>query len=139
MPTIDPLNLNRPALDEVVPQVAGNPGNQIEAASDPKYRAKVEQAAEKFEAFFIGNMLKQMRSATRELADEDSIYKNRINQDMLEMADGKLADTMAGQRAFGIADAILRQMLPPAAVTANAAVTSSEPTVAASPAPLSRR
>jgi flagellar protein FlgJ len=33
---------------------------------------------------------------------------------MLDMADKLLAGHMAGQRAFGVADAILRQLLPPA-------------------------
>jgi peptidoglycan hydrolase FlgJ len=33
---------------------------------------------------------------------------------MLEMADGLVADALSGQRAFGVADAILRQLLPPA-------------------------
>ncbi|MFA9440835.1 hypothetical protein ACDA63_14455 [Uliginosibacterium sp. sgz301328] len=79
---------------------------------DPKYRAKVEAAAEKFESFFIASMLQQMRRTTRELADDDSPSKDPINQDMLEMADARLADVMAGQRAFGIADAILKQILP---------------------------
>jgi flagellar protein FlgJ len=36
---------------------------------------------------------------------------------MLDLADTMVADKMAGQRAFGIADAILRQLLPAAAVT----------------------
>lgn len=86
----------------------------------PEYRAKVEAAAEKFEGFFISRMLRQMRQATREMADEDSIYNNRINQDMLDMADTRLADSLASQRAFGIADAILRQLLPPAVAPAAA-------------------
>lgn len=86
----------------------------------PEYRAKVEAAAEKFEGFFISRMLHQMRQATREMADEDSIYNNRINQDMLDMADTRLADSLASQRAFGIADAILRQLLPPAVAPAAA-------------------
>jgi flagellar protein FlgJ len=84
----------------------------VNEADDPKYRAKAKDAAEKFEAFFIASMVKQMRNVTRELADEESVYKKPVNQDMLELADGKLADTMAGQHAFGIADAILRQLLP---------------------------
>lgn len=76
------------------------------------YRAKLEAAAQEFESFFIAQMLRQMRSATREIADEDSIYRNRINEDMLDIADTAVADALAGQRAFGIADVIVRQMLP---------------------------
>lgn len=82
--------------------------------ADPAYRDKVEAAAQQFEGFFIAQMLRQMRSATRELAAEDSIYKNRINEDMLDLADITVADALAGQRAFGIADAIVRQLLPAA-------------------------
>ncbi|QGZ38451.1 flagellar protein FlgJ [Pseudoduganella flava] len=91
------------------------------AAADPQeaaYRKKAEEAAVKFESFFIGHMLKQMRNSTKELAAEDSIYKNSINSDMLDMADGMVADQMAHQRAFGVADAILRQLLPAAPVPA---------------------
>ncbi|MGV7206829.1 hypothetical protein ACLB1G_03120 [Oxalobacteraceae bacterium A2-2] len=88
-------------------QAAGDDGY------DPAYRAKATEAAVKFESFFIGHMLHQMRSGTRELAGDDSPYKDKVNEDMLDLADNMVADKMAGQRAFGIADAILRQLLPP--------------------------
>ena len=82
------------------------------APADPRYCAKATEAAIKFESFFIGHMLHQMRSGTRELAGEDSVFKDPVNSDMLDLADNLVADKMAGQRAFGIADAILRQLLP---------------------------
>lgn len=82
------------------------------ASDDPRYRAKATEAAVKFESFFIGHMLRQMRSSTREIAGDDGMYKDSINSDMLDMADTLVADQMAGRRAFGIADAILRQLLP---------------------------
>ncbi|MET0518955.1 MAG: flagellar biosynthesis protein FlgJ [Burkholderiaceae bacterium] len=78
---------------------------------------RASDAAEKFEAFFIKQMMSQMRAATRELADEDSPMKNRVNQDMLDLADGLVADSMAGQRAFGIADMLLKQILPAAGLS----------------------
>ncbi|GJI99379.1 hypothetical protein RugamoR57_60970 [Duganella caerulea] len=86
----------------------------VDDGVDPKYRAKATEAAVKFESFFIGHMLHQMRSGTRELAAEDSVFKDKINEDMLDMADNLVADQLAGQRAFGVADCILRQLLPPA-------------------------
>lgn len=96
-------------LDDVhVAPVAAQPGDTV----DPKYRAKATEAAVKFESFFIGHMLHQMRSGTRELSPEDSVFKNKVNQDMLDMADNLVADQLAGRRAFGVADAILRQLLP---------------------------
>jgi flagellar protein FlgJ len=79
---------------------------------DPAYRAKATEAAIKFESFFIGKMLHQMRDGTRAFAAEDSPSKSSINNDMLDMADNLVADQLAGQRAFGVADAILRQLLP---------------------------
>ena len=79
---------------------------------DVVYRAKVQQAAEKFESFFISQMLRQMRSATKEIAGDDSIYGKNTNSDMLDYADTSVADVMSRQRAFGIADVIVRQLLP---------------------------
>lgn len=98
------------ALDDQSPAAA--------APADPRYAAKATEAAVKFEAFFISHMLRQMRSGTREMAGEDSVYKDPVNSDMQELADNLVADKMAGQRAFGIADAILRQLLPAAAAPA---------------------
>jgi flagellar protein FlgJ len=79
---------------------------------DPAYVKKATRAAVEFERFFVSHMLKEMRSSTRAMAAEDSVFNNRVNQDMQDMADDLLAGNMAGQRAFGIADAILRQLVP---------------------------
>ena len=79
---------------------------------DPAYVAKATKASVEFERFFVSNMLKQMRSSTREMAGEDSVFKDRVNQDLLERADDVRAGHGAGLRAFGIADAILRQVVP---------------------------
>lgn len=78
----------------------------------PEYRAKATEAATKFESFFISHLLHQMRNSTREMAGEDSVFKDEVNRDMLDMADNLVADSLAGRHAFGIADAILRQLLP---------------------------
>lgn len=98
---------------------------------DPVLRARAVDAAEKFEAFFISQNLKAMRRSTQALASEDSPFNNKINQDMLDMADNQVADTLARQRAFGIADVILRQLLPaPAVPTLQAALKPSTAAVA---------
>ncbi|PZN30843.1 MAG: hypothetical protein DIU71_11300 [Proteobacteria bacterium] len=88
------------------------PAPAADSRFTPEYRAQAAAAAEQFESFFIAQMLRQMRSATREIAGEDSIYGQRTAQDMLDMADVALADALAAQRAFGIADVILSQLLP---------------------------
>ena len=81
-------------------------------AANPAYLAKATKASVEFERFFISHMLRTMRASTRAVADEDSVFNNRVNQDMQDMADDILAGNLAGQRAFGIADAILRQLAP---------------------------
>lgn len=81
---------------------------------ETRYRARATEAAVKFESFFIAQTLHKMREGTKAIADDDSIYKSSINSDMLDMADNMVADQLAGRRAFGVADAILRQLLPPA-------------------------
>jgi flagellar protein FlgJ len=53
-----------------------------------------------------------MRESTRTIAPDDSPTKDKVNQDMTDMVDDMLARNMAHQRAFGVADAILRQILP---------------------------
>ena len=115
-PVFDPSKLRLGVADQLsdtpasVAPAAGTPADGV----DPAYRAKATEAAVKFESFFIGHMLHQMRSSTKELASEDSVFRDRINDDMLDLADNLVADRMAGQRAFGIADVILRQLLPQA-------------------------
>jgi flagellar protein FlgJ len=100
-------------LDKLSPAPATAPGaDTIAPATDPVLLAKATKAAVDFESFFISHMLQQMRSSTREMAGEDSVFNDRINRDMQDMTDKLLADKMAGQRAFGVADAILRQILP---------------------------
>ena len=111
MNRIDDLGPAQPAGPD---QVA--PANTLHRLPDPqdRYRASVTKAAIEFEGFFIAHMMHQMRSGTRELAGEDSVFKDPVNSDMQDMADTMVANQMAGQRAFGVADAILRQLLPPA-------------------------
>jgi flagellar protein FlgJ len=109
---------------------AGSEAPPAPAAADAAYRAQAQAAAEKFEAFFIAEMMKQMRRSARELRGDDSMFQDRVGDDMLEMADGLLADALSGRRAFGVADAILRQLLPePPASALNA----SDPPVAPDP------
>jgi flagellar protein FlgJ len=109
--TPHPLDTALPAAraeaDPAAAPVAANPG-----APSPAYVAKATKAAVDFESFFIGHMLHQMRATTRELSPEDSVFRDKVNSDMQDMADDLVAGKMAGQRAFGIADAILRQLLP---------------------------
>jgi peptidoglycan hydrolase FlgJ len=89
-------------------------------AVDARTQTKATDAAVKFEAFFIKQMISQMRTGTRALADDDSAEHKRANQDMLDLADGMVADALAQQRAFGIADLMLKQVLPSAGLSSAA-------------------
>ena len=99
------LTASQPDFPEVRPATDGN-------SVTPEYRAKAEAAAEKFEGYFIGQLLWQMRRCTREITDDDGIYGSRANGDLLDMADVLVGEALARRRAFGIADIILRQLLP---------------------------
>jgi flagellar protein FlgJ len=94
------------------PDHAGDPDKVAPAAPDQAYVAKATKAAIEFESFFISHMLHQIRESTRTIAPDDSPTKDKVNQDMTDMVDNMLAGNMAHQRAFGVADAILRQILP---------------------------
>ncbi|UTH72873.1 rod-binding protein [Chromobacterium sp. IIBBL 290-4] len=82
------------------------------APASAEYRQKAQKAAEMFEAQFIREMFKQMRKTTREVAGEDSVFAKSVNGDMLDLADGALADQLASRQTFGIARVILNQLLP---------------------------
>lgn len=100
-------------IDEQTPTAPGQP--------DPVTRQRATQAAVQFEAFFIKQMMKQMHAGTKALAAEDSPMHKRVNEDMRDFADGQVADSLAGQRAFGIADLLLRQLFPAAPFSAGPA------------------
>jgi flagellar protein FlgJ len=113
MTTLNP-NLNR-YKEAGKAEAAPLPADASSDPSDPAFRARATTAALKFESYFIGSLLHKMRSATAALADPASPFKNPVNNDMLDMTDNLVADQLASQRSFGIANAILRQLLPPAA------------------------
>lgn len=71
---------------------------------------RLAAAAVKFEAFFVAQMLQQMRQATAALAPEGGALRQQANQAPLALADQAVADALAGTRAFGIADILVRQM-----------------------------
>jgi flagellar protein FlgJ len=105
---LNPLNAQAQALDGAAPDKVAPAAD----AASPEYVKKATKAAVDFESFFIQNMLHQMRESAKTLAPEDSPTKDPVNSDMMDMADKLLSNHMAGQRAFGVADAILKQLLP---------------------------
>jgi flagellar protein FlgJ len=76
-------------------------------------RAQANDAAEKFEAHFIRKMMQEMRASSRALSGQEQEGKPAYGDDMQDLADGLVADALAHQHAFGIADLMLRHVLPP--------------------------
>lgn len=93
------------------------------AAADADAVQRLTAAAVKFESFFVAQMLKQMREATAAMADPGSAINDRVNDSTLSLAEQAVADGLAGQRAFGIADVLVRQMLPSSTAVADQGIT----------------
>ncbi|MEX8192235.1 hypothetical protein [Comamonas guangdongensis] len=90
--------------------VTASHGPAVASAAETAQR--LSAAAVKFESFFVAQMLKQMRQTTAALADSGSAINDRVNDSALSLAEQSVADSLAGHRAFGIADVLVRQMLP---------------------------
>lgn len=88
----------------------------------------LQQAAVKFESFFVAQMMQQMRKATAALADADSPLNVEAHQAPLAMADHAVADSLASTGAFGIANVLVRQMAAPL-VMSSASLNSTIPVV----------
>lgn len=73
-------------------------------AADAK-RAQLKQAAEAFEAVFARQMIGAMRQA--KLGDD--LLGSAASDQFRDMADARLADTMAEKGSFGIAELLLAQ------------------------------
>lgn len=68
-------------------------------------KAELKEAADAFEAIFLRQMLKTMRSAT----PGDTLFDNQGTQQFRDMSDEKLADNMAQTQGFGISEMLLKQ------------------------------
>lgn len=75
------------------------------APADPR-EAALRQAAEAFEAVFLRQLIGSMRQA--KLAED--VFGSAATEQFRDIADSNLADSMAGQGSFGIADLLLQQM-----------------------------
>lgn len=95
--------------------------NRIDA-SDPTFyqdtsrlkklsgRAGLEAASGEFEALFLQMVLKNMRSATDAIADENSFLSSPQQSFYQDMADGQMASVMARRGSMGIAEAMVKQL-----------------------------
>lgn len=79
------------------PSLSAEGGNTEEAG--------LRQAAQAFEAVFLRQMIGSMRSAS---LGED-LLGNDAGDQFRDLADARMADDMAQQQSFGIADLLLKQ------------------------------
>jgi len=67
--------------------------------------ANLKKAGEKFEAVFIGLMMKSMRQA-KLTTDEDSLFDTKNSDTFRDMQDKKVAESMAAHQPIGIGKAM---------------------------------
>lgn len=80
------------------------PQSAASAEADPN-RARLEQAAQAFEAVFLRQVIGSMRQA--QLATD--VFGSAASDQFRDMADANLADNMAAQGSFGIAELLMQQ------------------------------
>ena len=71
-------------------------------------RAKIREAAEMFESYFLNMMFKQMRSVN--FNEDGFIPRGNAERIFTEMLDEVIAEKAADQGGFGLADMLYRQM-----------------------------
>jgi peptidoglycan hydrolase FlgJ len=74
-------------------------------AADDRAQAQLRAAAEAFEAVFLRQMIGSMRQAR--LAED--IFGSSATDQFRDMGDANLADSMARQGSFGIADLLMQR------------------------------
>ncbi|EKO3433366.1 rod-binding protein [Vibrio fluvialis] len=74
--------------------------------------AALETVAGQFEAMFLQLVLRQMRSSSDVMADEDSPFNSNQQGVFRDMYDGQLAIEMAKKQRSGIADMLVKQLSP---------------------------
>ncbi|HLZ78620.1 MAG TPA: rod-binding protein [Sphingomonas sp.] len=77
-------------------------------------QTKLKSAAQAFEAVF----LRQMIGAMRQSGPGDGMLDNEASNQFRDMADSKMADSMAQKGVLGIAEMLLKQVGPIAAKAA---------------------
>lgn len=75
------------------------------AAAPATASPEIKKVAKEFEAIFLRQMLGSMRQADL----GDGLFDSSAQDQFRDMADGKLADSMA-DKGFGIADLLARQL-----------------------------
>ncbi|GGY04825.1 rod-binding protein [Paludibacterium paludis] len=100
------------ARNEGAPTAERDLPGAVAPASDTD--TKLKRASEDFEAMFIQQLLREMRKSNQTLNGSDSLFHGQTGEEMLDWADQQLSEVLSRQHAFGIANAIVHQLRPPA-------------------------
>jgi flagellar protein FlgJ len=79
----------------------------------------LKEVAGQFEAMFLQMVLRQMRSGSDALADEDSPFSSQQHGVFRDMHDGQLSIELAKKQNSGIADMLVKQLGPAHAPQSN--------------------
>jgi len=97
-------------IGNITPYIPETDTNQItkklESAYSEKDDAKLKEACEGFESYFLNMMLKEMRKTVPESESSNS-YAMSMYQEML---DEEIAETASKGKGIGIADAMYSQL-----------------------------
>ena len=94
------------SLNNQTPATGGSGQTAVTGAGGNTQRPQeLRQAAQAFEAVFIRQLIGSMRNAR--LAED--MFGSQATEQFRDMADGRLADSMAQQGTFGIADLLTAQ------------------------------
>lgn len=79
----------------------------------------LKEVAGQFEAMFLQMVLRQMRSSSDVLADEDSPFSSQQHGVFRDMHDGQLSIELAKKQNSGIADMLVKQLGPAQSTSSN--------------------
>lgn len=85
--------------------ISSTPATAPANPAEDRQRTQMRQAAEAFEAIFLRQMIGSMRQAR--LAED--VFGSQATEQFRDMGDAQLAESMARQRSFGIAEMLLNQ------------------------------
>lgn len=77
---------------------------------DADQDAALREVSRQFEALFVQELFKRMRSATEALGDEENPLSNNSNSMFQSMLDNQLAMSVTQQRSFGLAEMLYQQL-----------------------------
>lgn len=103
------MQLQRPPTQDAAIYTDLNRLNRLKMGEQRDSEENIRQVAQEFEALFIAQMLKAMRSANDVMA-EGNMFNSNESKTYRDMHDQQLSVTLSQGRGIGLADVLVRQM-----------------------------